>query len=105
MDSSLYLQAEQVSLTQRHIGRYLAQPAILRDPKVRELLREVCRELETGVRKTINSPLLTHKFASYLSLVGIFVLLFFDAYLHPNSKLTHKPAQKYHTQKTLKLLL
>mgnify|MGYP007135462794 CR=1 FL=1 len=45
---ALYLQAEQLSLTQRHIGRYLAQPAILRDPKVRELLREVCRELEAG---------------------------------------------------------
>jgi hypothetical protein len=44
---ALYLQAEQVALTQRHIARYLAQPAILRDPKVRELLREVCRELET----------------------------------------------------------
>src|SRR5713226_1753575 len=26
--------------------RYLAQPAILRDPKVRELLREVCHEVE-----------------------------------------------------------
>jgi transcriptional regulator with XRE-family HTH domain len=45
---ALYLQAEQVALTQRHIARYLAQPAILRDPKVRELLREVCRELETS---------------------------------------------------------
>src|SRR6266567_1102343 len=45
---ALYLQAEQMSLMQRHIGRYLAQPAILRDPKVRELLREVCREVETG---------------------------------------------------------
>ncbi len=45
---ALYLQAEQMSLTQRHIGPYLAQPAILRDPKVRELLREVCREVETG---------------------------------------------------------
>jgi hypothetical protein len=45
---ALYLQAEQMSLTQRHIGRYLTQPAILRDPKVRELLREVCRELETS---------------------------------------------------------
>jgi hypothetical protein len=43
---ALYLQAEQISLTQKHISRYLAQPAILRDPKVRELLREVCRELE-----------------------------------------------------------
>lgn len=43
---ALYLQAEQVALTQRHIARYLVQPAILRDPEVRELLREVCRELE-----------------------------------------------------------
>ena len=43
---ALYLQAEQVSLTQKHIGRYLAQPAILRDPNVRALLREVCREVE-----------------------------------------------------------
>lgn len=45
---ALYLQTQQMSLTQRHIGRYLAQPAILRDPKVRELLREVCCELETS---------------------------------------------------------
>ncbi len=44
---ALYLQTEQVALTQRHIARYLAQPAILRDPKVRALLREVCREVET----------------------------------------------------------
>jgi hypothetical protein len=44
---ALSLQSEQISLTQRHIGRYLAQPAILRDPKVRELLWEVCREVET----------------------------------------------------------
>ena len=44
----LCLQAEQVPLTQKHIGRYLAQPAILRDPNVRELLREVCREVETS---------------------------------------------------------
>lgn len=43
---ALYLQAEQVTLTQRHIARYLTQPAILRDPHVRELLREVCREVE-----------------------------------------------------------
>ncbi len=41
------LQAEKVALTQRHIARYLEQPAILRDPKVRNLLREVCREVET----------------------------------------------------------
>ena len=43
---ALQLQAEQVALTQRHIGRYLAQPTILRDPHVRVLLREVCREVE-----------------------------------------------------------
>jgi transcriptional regulator with XRE-family HTH domain len=43
-----YLQTEQVALTQRHISRYLAQPAILRDPKVRELLREVCQEVKTS---------------------------------------------------------
>jgi hypothetical protein len=43
-------QAEQVTLTQRHISRYLAQPAILRDPQVRKLLREVCREVEEGSR-------------------------------------------------------
>jgi transcriptional regulator with XRE-family HTH domain len=43
---ALYLRAEQVTLTQRHIARYLTQPAILRDPHVRTLLREVCREVE-----------------------------------------------------------
>jgi len=31
---------------QKHIARYLAQPAILRDPKVRALLQEVCREVK-----------------------------------------------------------
>jgi transcriptional regulator with XRE-family HTH domain len=46
---ALHLQAERVTLTQRHIGRYLAQPAILRDPNVRELLREVCHEVEECV--------------------------------------------------------
>jgi transcriptional regulator with XRE-family HTH domain len=40
------LQTEKVVLTRRHIARYLAQPAVLRDPKVRLLLREVCREVE-----------------------------------------------------------
>ena len=43
---ALYLRAEQVTLTQRHIARYLVQPAVLRDPQVRKLLREVCREVE-----------------------------------------------------------
>jgi len=42
------LQAQGVSLTQKHIAPHLAQPGILRDPKVRELLWEVCRELETS---------------------------------------------------------
>lgn len=45
---ALYLQAERVTLTHKHSGRYLAQPAILRDPKVREILREVCRELDVN---------------------------------------------------------
>lgn len=43
---ALYLQAERVTLTQKHIGRYLTQPAILRDPDVRALLSEVRREVE-----------------------------------------------------------
>jgi transcriptional regulator with XRE-family HTH domain len=46
---ALYLRAEQMALTQRHISRYLTQPAILRDPKVRALLREVCREVEEHI--------------------------------------------------------
>ena len=50
---ALYLQAEQVTLTQRHIARYLTQPAILRDPKVRAILREVCREVELHPRDTL----------------------------------------------------
>ena len=50
---ALYLQAEQVALTQRHISRYLAQPAILRDPKVRAILREVYREVELHSRDTL----------------------------------------------------
>jgi len=45
---ALLLQAEKVALTRKHIGRYLAQPAILRDPKVRALLAEVCREVREG---------------------------------------------------------
>jgi transcriptional regulator with XRE-family HTH domain len=43
---ALLLQAEKVALTRKHVGRYLTQPAILRDPKVRQLLREVCQESE-----------------------------------------------------------
>lgn len=43
---ALRLQAERVALTRKHIARYLTQPAILRDPKVRELLREVCQGVE-----------------------------------------------------------
>lgn len=49
---ALLLRAEQVALTQRHIARYLVQPAILRDPEVRALLRAVCHELETGNEET-----------------------------------------------------
>ncbi len=48
---ALYLQAERMSLTQRQIGRYLVQPAILRDPRVRALLREVCHEVECGTNQ------------------------------------------------------
>ena len=32
---------------------YLAQPAILRDPKVRELLREVCHKVELNSMDTL----------------------------------------------------
>ena len=42
---ALELRAQNVSLTRKHIAPHLAQPAILRDPKIRELLEEVCREL------------------------------------------------------------
>ena len=45
---ALQLQTQGVSLTQKHIAPHMAQPAILRDPKVRELLWEVCRELEAS---------------------------------------------------------
>ena len=43
---TLQLQTQNIVLTQRHIGRYLAQPAILRDPDVRKILREVRCEVE-----------------------------------------------------------
>ena len=46
MQIVLQLQAQHIALTQRHISQYLVQPAILRDPKVRALLREVCYEVE-----------------------------------------------------------
>jgi hypothetical protein len=42
------LQAQGISLTKSHIAPYLVQPAMLRDAKIRELLRDVCHELETG---------------------------------------------------------
>ena len=45
---ALQLQAQSVSLTQKHIAPHMTQPGILRDPKVRELLWEVCRELEAS---------------------------------------------------------
>jgi transcriptional regulator with XRE-family HTH domain len=43
------LRTERVALTQKHIARYLTQPAILRDPRVRVLLREVCRKVEPNL--------------------------------------------------------
>jgi hypothetical protein len=43
---ALQLRSQSISLTQKHIAPHLAQPGILRDPQVRELLREVCQELE-----------------------------------------------------------
>ena len=46
------------------------------------------------VGKTINSPLLTHKIASSLSLIRMIAPFFSDAYSCPNSKLTRKPAWK-----------
>lgn len=45
---ALHLQTQGVVLTQKPIAPYMTQPGILRDPKVRELLREVCHELETN---------------------------------------------------------
>ncbi len=51
------------------------------------------------VKKTISSPLLAHKIASSSSLMRIYVLFFSDAYLRPNSPLTHKHVQKSCTQK------
>src|SRR5437588_4447675 len=46
-----------------------------------------------AVRKTINSPLLTYKLASSLSLIRMYVRHFIDAYLRPKSNLTHKLAK------------
>lgn len=40
------LQAKEVALTRKHIARYLTQPAILRDPQVRILLHNICRNVE-----------------------------------------------------------
>ncbi len=45
---ALQLQKQGIWLTQKHIAPHMAQQGILRDPKVRELLWEVCRELETN---------------------------------------------------------
>lgn len=50
---ALLLQAEHVSFTQKHIARYLSQPAILRDPHVRAILQEVCREVERNLKDTL----------------------------------------------------
>jgi transcriptional regulator with XRE-family HTH domain len=45
---ALQLQTQGIELTQKHIAPHMAQPGILRDPKVRELLWEVCHELEAS---------------------------------------------------------
>jgi transcriptional regulator with XRE-family HTH domain len=58
---ALYLRAEQVALTQKYIARYLAQPAILRDPEVRKLLHEVCREVEAADSAARMRPNATHE--------------------------------------------
>jgi len=42
------LRSQHVLLTQKHIAPYLNQQGILRDPEVRGLLREVCREVEAA---------------------------------------------------------
>lgn len=42
------LHAKGLSLTRGHIGPFLPQPGILRNPKLRQLLEEVCREIEEG---------------------------------------------------------
>jgi TniQ len=44
---ALQLQADEVSLTRKHIASGLTQPGILRAPEIREVLQEVCHELET----------------------------------------------------------
>jgi hypothetical protein len=56
------------------------------------------------VGKTINSPLLTYKIASSLSLIRRFVPSFFDSYLRPNLKLTHYLARKFLPQNGMKFL-
>lgn len=45
---ALQLRREGVTLTRKHIKPYLTHPGILRDPKVRELADEVCRELDNN---------------------------------------------------------
>ena len=56
------------------------------------------RNVMIFVRKTIYSPVLTHKIASSLSLMRRYVLVLVEAYLRPKPKLTHKPALKSSTQ-------
>ena len=44
---ALNLRTQRISLTQGHIAQRLTTPGILRDPKMRDALDEICRELET----------------------------------------------------------
>jgi transcriptional regulator with XRE-family HTH domain len=46
---ALKLHADGEPLTQKRIARYLSQSGALRDPRVREVLREVCQEIEENV--------------------------------------------------------
>ena len=45
---ALHLHAESISLTQQHIAQHLATPGILRDPKMRDAIEEIRRELEAS---------------------------------------------------------
>ncbi len=45
---ALDLRAESISLTRGHIAQRLTTPGILLDPKMRDAIDEICRELETN---------------------------------------------------------
>lgn len=45
---ALQLRREGATLTSKHIKPYLTHPGVLRDPEVRELIDEVCREMDNN---------------------------------------------------------